>query len=73
MDKAAELVESVKNVTLGSDAPTAAESKPADSKPRGEKKAKKAKAPVDATPLEVILRLLLLRSFYFNSKKNTSD
>lgn len=62
MEKAAELVESVKNVTLGGDA-SPAESGPAGPRPKGEKKAKKAaKAPVDATPLEVI-HLLLLQSF----------
>lgn len=57
MDKATEIIESIKNVTLGGSA--LAEPGPAESKPRGEKKAKKAKAPVDATPLEVI-RLLLV-------------
>lgn len=59
MDKATEIIESIKNATLGGGA-TPPEPKSAESKPRGEKKTKKAaaKAPVDATPLEVICLLL---------------
>ncbi|KAH0612816.1 uncharacterized protein H6S33_009196 [Morchella sextelata] len=54
MDKAAGLVEGIKNVTLGGEA-AAPEAKPTSVKPKGEKKAKKAaaKGPVDATPLEL--------------------